>query len=160
MAFTNSNESTFVDYFGPFSDKISVKETSGHFTTSPRKIKRQNLKNTIMRTFIFLIALALLTSPLMAKEIQRHDPLATLQKEVVQLFEMDDTDFPDLETQEVTVGFMINAKKEIIVLDVKGNSTHACDYVKKVLSYKKVKYNPAQLLTPYKITIRLVGEKK
>lgn len=113
-----------------------------------------------MRTLIFLAALTLLISPLKAKGNQRHDPIATLQKEVIQLFEMAPLEFSDREPQEVTVGFMINAKKEIIVLDVKGNSTHACDYVKKVLSYKKVRYNPAQLLTPYTITIRLVGEIK
>src|SRR5688500_5380422 len=113
-----------------------------------------------MRTLIYLIALTILTSPLTAKGNQRHDPIANLQKEVLQLFEMESSDFPDLETQEVRVGFMINAKKEIIVLDVQGKSTHACDYVKKVLSYKKVRYNPTQLMTPYTITIRLVGEKK
>ena len=110
-----------------------------------------------MRTFIFSVAMTIFASPLIAKGIHSNDSIASLRKEVLELFEMHRSDFPDLETQDVTGGFMINANKEIIVLDVRGESANACDYVKKVLNYKKVRYNPAKLLTPYSITIRLVS---
>ena len=119
-----------------------------------------NIKiETIMRTILFTAALAILASSTMAADVKWHDSIVTLQKEVVQLFEIHRSKLPDLGSEDVTVGFMINAKKEIIVLDVKGNSTSACDYVKEVLNYKKVRYNQAKLLTPYTITIRLVNEK-
>ena len=78
-----------------------------------------------------------------------------LQKEVLELFEKNKFKFPDIENQSVTVNFLINAKSELVILDVQGNSKSACDYVKEVLAYKKVKFNQLRQLTSYSIRIHL-----
>lgn len=78
-----------------------------------------------------------------------------LQKEVMELFEKNKFKFPDIESQSVTVNFLINAKSELVILDVDGNSAVACDYVKEVLAFKKVKFAQLRQLTSYSITIHL-----
>ncbi len=87
-----------------------------------------------------------------------RDSLDMLQKEVTGLFRKNAIPFPDIIDQEITVGFLINARNELIILDVDGDSTEACDYVKQVLSYKKVKFNQARQLTRYEIKLQLVKQ--
>jgi hypothetical protein len=86
------------------------------------------------------------------------DSLPSLQHEVVQLFEKYSRNLPLDKAQDVTVYFMINAKNEMVITDVQADSEDACEYVKEVLGYKKLKYNKARQLTGYSITLRLVPE--
>ena len=86
------------------------------------------------------------------------DSLPSLQREVVHLFEKHSHHFPVQEAQDVTVYFMVNAKNELVITDVQADSEAACEYVKQVLSYKKLRYNKARQLTGYSITLHLVPE--
>jgi len=114
-----------------------------------------------MKTF-FLAAITLtltIISPLTASPGKGNNSLDILKKEVVQLFQKYAVQFPDIPDQEVTVGFLINARNELIVIDINGDSASACEYVKQVLNYNRVKYNQEKQLTRYTITIHLVKEK-
>ncbi len=114
-----------------------------------------------MRTFIpvTLFLLFLLPVSLLATPVKGYNSLVVLKKEVESILRKNISQFPDARDQAVTVGFMINAKDELIVLDVDSDSTSACDYVKEVLNYRKVKYCQAKQLTRYTLTIHLVKEK-
>ena len=111
-----------------------------------------------LTSFILLLVLGIVT-PLTASPAKRIHSLDALKKEVTQLFQQNAVQFPDIADQQVTVGFLINARGELIILDVSGDSTPACEYVKQVLNYRKVKYDQAEQLTMYTVTIHLVKEK-
>lgn len=107
---------------------------------------------------IFMISLAFST-PVNASPVRSNTSLDVLRKEVTKWVQNNAIPIPDVVDQVVTVGFMINAKKELIILDITGDSAPACAYVKQVLNYNKVKYNQARQLTRYSIKIRLVNGK-
>jgi hypothetical protein len=111
-----------------------------------------------MKTFFILFQLLFIAfaSPVIAKTGNGADSLEALQREVVQFFNKTWANYPDFGNQNVTVGFLINAKNELIILDMTGENPEACEYVKQILSYQKVKYNQAKQLTRYSITINLV----
>lgn len=116
-----------------------------------------------MRTLLFLlfIVIASVANNALASEGSEHDTLMALQKEVQQIFRKNGALHSSLalnEDEHVTVGFMINAKSEIIILDVNGENSVACDYVKQVLNYQQLKFDQARQLTRYVITIHLVKE--
>ncbi len=114
-----------------------------------------------MRAFypVTILLLLLLPVSLPAAPVKGNNSLVILKKEVESLLQKNICRFPDVRDQAVTVGFMINAKDELIVLDVDGDSASARDYVKEVLNYSKVKYCQAKQLTRYTLTIHLVKEK-
>lgn len=85
--------------------------------------------------------------------------LDVLKKEVTRLIQKNAIRLADMAEQDITVGFLINAKQELIILDVNGDSTSACEYVKQILNYNKVKYYQAKQLTRYSVTIHLINEK-
>ncbi|MEP6646412.1 MAG: hypothetical protein ABJC12_04935 [Saprospiraceae bacterium] len=85
--------------------------------------------------------------------------LDVLKKEVTRLIQKNKTRLADMPEQDIEVGFLINAKNELIILDVNGDSTSACEYVKQILNYNKVKFCQAKQLTRYSIKIHLVKEK-
>ena len=114
-----------------------------------------------MKTFLICIILLGLYpgTPLSASENKPENSVENLRKEVMQLFQKKNADFPDIQDQAVTVDFLINARNELIVVDVKGDSAKGCEFVKQVLNYSKVRYNQVKQLTGYTITIHLVKEK-
>ena len=110
-----------------------------------------------MRTFLFTLFLAFASNgTLSANEYNPTDSLLGLKREVLSLFERHRGDFPEIHDQDVTVSFMINAKNELVILHVEGENKSTCDIVRKVLSYKKVKYNPGKQLTSYKLKVHLM----
>ena len=113
-----------------------------------------------MRTLLILtISLSISAlMPLSAIPGIDNDTLIPLKREVVALFNKNLPDFPELENQQVTVGFLLNAKNEIIVLDIEGENNAACDYVRDTLNFQKVKFDHARQLTRYQITIHLVKD--
>ena len=112
-----------------------------------------------MRPYLILISLLFtLIAPSFANVNNDPDPKSDLQKEVIKLFEKYRGDLSDIEAQEITIGFMINAKNELVIVDVEGKSAAACDYIKKVLGYKKVNYRQAKQLTSYSLKIQLVND--
>lgn len=112
-----------------------------------------------MKAYHIIISLIfVLCAPSLANAHNGPDPMSELQKEVVKLFEKHRGNLSDIEAQEITIGFMINAKNELVIVDVEGNSAAACDYVKKVLSFKRVNYRQAKQLTSYSLKIQLVKD--
>lgn len=107
-------------------------------------------------TFMTILSIS---TPINASPVRGNTSLDVLRKEVIKLVQNNSTPVPDVVDQVVTVGFLINAKKELIILDVNGDSAPACEYVKQLLNYNKVKYNQARQLTRYSIKIRLVSGK-
>ena len=99
-----------------------------------------------------------LISPVLANVDRNPDPVDDLKQEVVKIFEKHNHSFPDIQPQEVSIGFMINAKNELVITDDQGNSADACDYVKRVLNYRKVKYQQSKQLTGYSLKIQLVND--
>lgn len=114
-----------------------------------------------MKTLLITILSIILSSlsPIFGSSERDDNSLIVLKKEVARLFHSNTVKYPDITDQDVTVGFLINAKNELIVLDVTGNSNSACEYVKQVLSYNRVKFNQEKQLTRYSLTIHLVKEK-
>ena len=113
-----------------------------------------------MRTlFFFILTLSLsFASPLTAKSERKTDSVEALQREVVEIFKNNPIKFDGPDAHDVTVGFLINAKNEIIILDINGEHAPACNFVKQVLNYRKIKYNQSRQLIRYSIKIHLVSD--
>ncbi|HZV71990.1 MAG TPA: hypothetical protein VFG10_20775 [Saprospiraceae bacterium] len=118
-------------------------------------MKHAALIFTITMFILNLIAL----TPVHASPLRGDNPLNVLRNEISKIIrdkvDLSTTTFDDV----VTVGFLINARNELIILDVNGDSEKACTHVKQVLNYTRVKYNQARQLTRYSIKIHLVGGK-
>jgi len=114
-----------------------------------------------MRTLLIAVISITLSSvsPIFASSHRDDTPLIVLKKEVARLFQLNNLKYPGDQDQDVTVGFLINAKNEIILLDVTGDSNSACEYVKQVLNYNRVRFNQEKQLTRYSLTIHLVKER-
>ncbi|MEO6133337.1 MAG: hypothetical protein ABIQ02_15965 [Saprospiraceae bacterium] len=113
-----------------------------------------------LKPILFLLfANLLILSKINASSIRVNPSPDVLKKEVTKLIQNKMRLYENFSEQDVTIGFMINAKNELIILDVMGDSTSACEYVKQVLNYNKVKYQQARQLTRYSIKIRLMKPK-
>lgn len=97
-----------------------------------------------------------LSIPFTVDAKNRHTTIDELKKEIVDLLKNRNLDFLEKDIQQVSVDFLINARNELVVLDVYGDSISVCEYVKEMLNYKRVKYRQARQLTRYMINIRLV----
>jgi hypothetical protein len=86
----------------------------------------------------------------------RNSGIDKLRQEIIDLLGEKNLGFLEKDTQEVEVEFLINARNELVIMDVNGDSVSACEYVKKMLSYKRVKYTEKKQLTPYNIKVKLV----
>lgn len=112
----------------------------------------------IVAVGLFMTILVPLT-PINASPGRGHNSLDVLRKQVTKLVQNNAVMLPELVDQVVTVGFLINARNELIVMDVNGDSASACAYVKQILNYNKVKYKQMRQLTRYSISIHLVDRK-
>lgn len=83
-------------------------------------------------------------------------PNTQLQKEIKEIVSKRGLKNMGIDTQEVTVRFLINAQNEVVIFETSGNSDAACEHVKKVLNYRQVKFKQAKQLVPYQINIRFV----
>jgi hypothetical protein len=92
-------------------------------------------------------------SPLEAKK--RTETIDELRQEIILIFKNKNLDFLEKKIESVSVEFLINARNEIVIIDAFGDSELACEYVKKMMNYKHVKYTQARQLTRYLISIRL-----
>ncbi len=109
---------------------------------------------------IFLFLALFFTVPgmeLRAEPKPSNSSLSALQKQIYTLFTRTDISFPEISEQDVQIGFMINARNEVIVLDIAGDSGPACEYVMQVLNYQKVKFDQTRQLTRYNITVHLIN---
>lgn len=109
---------------------------------------------TILIQMLFLSSLMVIPSSMDAGP--RTSPTTVLHQEISSLLKDRNLSFLENDIELVTVDFLINAKNEIVVLHTEGNSTAACNYVKEILNFKKVKFRQAKQLTPYAVKIRLI----
>jgi len=116
------------------------------------------MKHSLIFTLAIVLNMAFMT-PVHATPVRGDNPLNVLRNEISKIIrekaDLSVASFDDV----VTVGFLINARNELIILDVNGDSAQACEYVKEILNYTRVKYNQARQLTRYSIKIHLVGSK-
>lgn len=109
---------------------------------------------TLLIQMLFLSSFTFISSSMDAGP--RTSPTTVLHQEISSLFKDRNLSFLSNDSELVTVDFLINAKNEIVVLHTEGNSTAACNYVKELLNFKKVKFRQAKQLTPYAVNIRLI----
>lgn len=87
---------------------------------------------------------------------KRFTTIEELKTEISNILKHRNLNFLEKDDEQVAVDFLINAKNELVVLDVYGDSVSACEYVKELLNYKRVKYKQAKQLTRYMVNIRLI----
>lgn len=123
---------------------------------TPHSFKILNLSTmkTILLQMLFMSFLIVVPSSTDAGP--RTSPTDILHQEISSFFKNRDLRFLENETEVVTVDFLINAKNEIVVLHLEGNNPAACNYVKELLNFKKVKFRQAKQLTPYAVNIRII----
>ena len=111
-----------------------------------------------MKRGIFLLV-TLLTTFAIHANAETNKPKSSadqLRKEVSDFFKNKDLTFLENPAEIVNVSFLINPKNELVILDVTGGDSAACDYVRQVLNFQQVKYTQARQLTRYVVDIRLV----
>lgn len=107
--------------------------------------------------FFFLILWSILA--LVPKQADAHHPYVTtqeLKKEIAGMIKSRDLHFLQHEVEKVTVAFLINARNQLVILDVTGESPVTCHFIRKVLSYQPVHYQQPRQLTRYTVELRLV----
>lgn len=85
------------------------------------------------------------------------DSLNNLRKEIIKVLSRTGDAIAKNNQQQFAISFLINAKNEIVVIDVNGNGTEACNAVRDALNFKKIKYNQAKQLTMYSITVEMIN---
>lgn len=111
-----------------------------------------------MKTGLFCLLLfqCLLLVPANASPRHPSTSVADLKKEIFDILKNRNLNFLEKDVQHVEVDFLINARNQLVVLDVYGDSEAACEYVKEMLNYKKVNFKQTRQLTRYLVNIRLV----
>jgi hypothetical protein len=123
----------------------------------------QTNPSLIMKTilFLFLIAQSALAQSFLPVQAKPKESLSALQREVVSVFKKHaDVAAFIFEEQDIEVGFMVNARNELIIQDVTADSDELCAYVKEVLAFKKIKFTEAKPLQRYTITFRINRQDK
>jgi len=107
---------------------------------------------------LWMVCCCTFVVPLRAGVAKPHSSTNQLRKEVSSFFKNQDLNFLEKNVEIIRVGFLINAKNELVVFDVTGDDSDACDYVKKLLNFKQVNYSPVKHMEKYVVDIRLVRE--
>jgi len=107
-------------------------------------------------TVTLLSASLLLGLPALAAT-DRVEPIAeALKGEIVELLTHRNFNFLDSSVAIITVEFLVNARSEVVILDVCGRDEAACAFVRRQLDHRNIHYKEKKQLTPYALTIRLV----
>ena len=113
------------------------------------------MKRGLILLFAFSFAFAF---PLHANTFKPRSSADQLRKEVAAFFKSKDLSFLDKNVEVVSVSFLINSKNELVIFNVSGEDSDACDYVKEVLNFQKINYTAAKPMAKYAVDIRLVRE--
>jgi hypothetical protein len=62
----------------------------------------------------------------------------------------------DSEVTIISIEFLVNARNEVVILDVCGRDEKACAFIRNLLNYRTIKFTETKQLTPYSLDIRLV----
>lgn len=102
-----------------------------------------------------LFSILLITSA-SASPRKPYFTVTELKKEISDILKNRDLNFLEKHVAQVEVDFLINARNQLVILDVYGDNEEACEYVKEMLNYKRVNYKQEKQLTRYMVNIRLV----
>lgn len=107
--------------------------------------------------FLFLFTL-FSTFSLQANPITDYPNVKTLRTEIIALIKKPDLSFIDNSEEIVKLSFLVNAKKEVVVIDAGTKSEYLEEYLKEHLNYQQVKTDFVQLNKIYHI--KLVFKKR
>ena len=95
--------------------------------------------------------------PLTASADLRVEPLPNeLREELQSIMARKDLSFLDNDVAVISIEFLVNARNEVVILDVCGRDEKACAFVRKLLDYRTIRFTETKQLTPYSLDIRLV----
>lgn len=116
------------------------------------------MKNKIRSLgFLFLFALSS-SMPLQANPITDYPNVKTLRTEIISLIKKPDLSFIDTKEETVKLSFLVNSKKEVVVVDAGTKSEYLEEYIKEHLNYQEIKTEYVQLNKIYHI--KLVFKKR
>ncbi len=116
------------------------------------------MKNKI-RSLGFLFLFALFSSmPLQANPITDYSIVKTLRTEIISLIKKPDLSFLENKEEIVKLSFLVNSKKEVVVVDAGTKSEYLEGYIKEHLNYQEIKTEYVQLNKIY--YIKLVFKKR
>jgi hypothetical protein len=112
-----------------------------------------------MKPFITCLLLCALmgSTPYAATGALRAEPLPNeLREELQSIMARKDLSFLDSDVAVISIEFLVNARNEVVIMDVCGRDEKACAFVKKLLNYRTIRFTETKQLTPYSLDIRLV----
>ena len=107
--------------------------------------------------FLFLFNL-FSTMPAKANPINNYPYVKTLRTEIMALIKKPDLRTLNKQEETVKLSFLVNSKKEVVVIDAATESEFLEDYIKENLNYQQIKTEYVQLNKIYHI--KLVFKKK
>lgn len=112
-----------------------------------------------MKSFITCLLLFALSglAPYTASGALRVEPLPNeLREELESIMARKDLSFLDSDVAVISIEFLVNARNEVVILDVCGRDEKACAFIRNLLNYRTIKFTETKQLTPYSLDIRLV----
>ena len=112
-----------------------------------------------LHTLGFLILFTLITSmPVQANNGPYYSKVKTLRTEIISLIKKPDLSTVTKQKETVKLSFLVNNKKEVVVIDASTESEFLENYIKDTLNYQEIKTEFVQLNKIYHI--KLVFKKK
>ena len=112
-----------------------------------------------LQTLGFLMLFALITSmPVQANNTEYNPKVKTLRTEIISLIKKPDLSSIANQKETVKLSFLVNNKKEVVVIDASTQSEFLENYIKDALNYQQIKTAYVQLNKIYHI--KLVFKKK
>jgi len=112
-----------------------------------------------LQTLGFLMLFALITSlPVKANNGTNYSKVKTLRTEIISLIKKPDLSAVKNQKETVKLSFLVNNKKEVVVIDASTESKFLENYIKNTLNYQQIKTEFVQLNKIYHI--KLVFKKK
>jgi len=107
-----------------------------------------------LQTLGFLLLFVLITSmPVQANHPEHNPKVKTLRTEIISLIKKPDLSFIDKQKETVKLSFLVNSKKEVVVVDASTESAFLEDYIKEALNYQQIKTAYVQLNKIYHIKL-------
>ena len=107
-----------------------------------------------LQTLGFLMLFALMTSmPVQANNGTNYSKVKTLRTEIISLIKKPDLSSIANEKETVKLSFLVNNKKEVVVVDASTQSEFLENYIKNTLNYQQIKTEFVQLNKIYHIKV-------
>ncbi len=106
------------------------------------------------QTLGFLILSALVFSlPLLANDKKDYPKVKTLRTEIISLIKKPDLNLVTNQKEIVELSFLVNNKKEVIVIEASTESDYLENYIKEKLNYQQIKTAYVQFNKTYHIKL-------